>query len=204
MTLTQPPPPDHRIRVSDPRFAASYRHWTPAILHTGDGNPRRAACFLDSFQKPRLTADMPAPDAVLRDRGLRVTKQRVAVIQALQGRPHADAETVASRVREAVGQISTQAVYDVLNTLTEIGLVRRIQLAGSSARYEMRVGDNHHHLVCKSCGDVTDVDCAVGEAPCLEPGDLDALAPGFVVDQAEVTYWGTCPDCAVLGAHGTH
>jgi Fur family transcriptional regulator, stress-responsive regulator len=136
------------------------------------------------------------PTRVLRERGLRVTKQRLAVISALAADPHSGADRVLARVRSQVGQVSTQAVYDVLNTLTERGIVRRIQPAGSPARYELRVGDNHHHLVCRSCGAVSDVDCATATAPCLEAADLDTHAPGFVVDEAEVTFWGLCPTCA--------
>ncbi len=136
------------------------------------------------------------PATVLRGSGLRVTKQRVAVIDALAEAPHSGAEAVLARVRSHVGQISTQAVYDVLNTLADRGLVRRIQPAGSSARYELRVGDNHHHVVCRGCGAVADIDCATGEAPCLEPSGLDRTSPGFTVDEAEVTYWGLCAACA--------
>jgi Fur family ferric uptake transcriptional regulator len=138
-----------------------------------------------------------APDhaETLRARGLRVTKQRVAVMSALSVAPHAGADAVLRRVRAEVGRVSTQAVYDVLNVLTDRGLVRRIQPAGSTARYELRVGDNHHHLVCRSCGAVTDVDCATGPAPCLETSDLHVHAPGFVVDEAEVTFWGLCSTC---------
>lgn len=136
------------------------------------------------------------PITALRDSGLRVTKQRVAVIHALAEAPHSGADAVLSRVRADVGQVSTQAVYDVLHTLTDRGLVRRIQPAGSSARYELRVGDNHHHVVCRGCGAVSDIDCAAGSAPCLDPSGLDRSAPGFVVDEAEVTYWGVCPTCS--------
>lgn len=136
------------------------------------------------------------PATALREAGLRVTKQRLAVIAALAEAPHSGADAVLSRVRGAVGQISTQAVYDVLNTLTARGLVRRIQPAGSTARYELRVGDNHHHLVCRVCGAVSDIDCAAGAAPCLDPSDLGEVSPGFVVDEAEVTYWGLCATCA--------
>ena len=132
----------------------------------------------------------------LRAEGLRVTKQRVAVMSALSAAPHAAADAVIRRVRTEVGQVSTQAVYDVLNVLTERRLVRRIQPAGSTARYELRVGDNHHHLVCRSCGTVTDIDCATGSAPCLETADLHVHAPGFVVDEAEVTFWGLCTTCS--------
>jgi Fur family ferric uptake transcriptional regulator len=143
------------------------------------------------------------PTTSLRDSGLRVTKQRVAVIAALADAPHSRADTVLARVHQDVGQISTQAVYDVLNTLTDRGLVRRIQLAGSPSLYELRVGDNHHHLVCRSCGAVSDVDCATGAAPCLEPAGLADNAPGFVVDEAEVTYWGLCQTCAARAARPT-
>lgn len=141
------------------------------------------------------------PITALRDSGLRVTKQRVAVIHALAQAPHSGADAVLSRVRADVGQVSTQAVYDVLHTLTDRGLVRRIQPAGSSARYELRVGDNHHHVVCRGCGAVSDIDCAAGSAPCLDPSGLDRSAPGFVVDEAEVTYWGVCQDCSTAGSH---
>jgi Fur family ferric uptake transcriptional regulator len=138
------------------------------------------------------------PAHALRSSGLRVTKQRLAVIAALTDAPHSGADGVLSRVRSEVGQVSTQAVYDVLNALTRRGLVRRIQPAGSAARYELRVGDNHHHVVCRRCGAVADVDCATGEAPCLEPAGLESTSPGFVVDEAEVTYWGVCAPCAAL------
>jgi Fur family transcriptional regulator, stress-responsive regulator len=136
------------------------------------------------------------PTGVLRSSGLRVTKQRVAVISALAEAPHSGADAVLGRVREEVGQVSTQAIYDVLNVLTDRGLVRRIQPAGSSARFELRVGDNHHHLVCRRCGAVADIDCATETAPCLEAADLDQHAPGFVVDEAEVTFWGVCSTCS--------
>ena len=136
------------------------------------------------------------PAQSLREHGLRVTKQRVSVMSALAAAPHSGADAVIGAVRADVGQVSTQAVYDVLNTLTGRGIVRRIQPAGSSARYELRVGDNHHHLVCRGCGAVVDVDCATGAAPCLEPADLDRHAPGFVVDEAEVTFWGLCDTCS--------
>ena len=132
------------------------------------------------------------PGTLLRDHGLRVTRPRVAVLTALADLPHSDADAVARAVRSELGTVSTQAVYDVLRALAEAGLVRRIEPAGSPARYELRVGDNHHHLVCRACGAIEDVDCAVGARPCLET-DLDDH--GFVIDEAEVTYWGTCPDC---------
>ena len=136
------------------------------------------------------------PTEFLREAGLRVTKQRVAVVSALAGAPHSGADAVLTAVRAEVGQVSTQAIYDVLHTLTDRGLVRRIQPAGSSARYELRVGDNHHHLVCRGCGAVADIDCATETAPCLDAADLDQHAPGFVVDEAEVTFWGLCSTCS--------
>jgi Fur family transcriptional regulator, stress-responsive regulator len=126
---------------------------------------------------------------MLRDAGLRVTRPRVAVLTALHNRPHLDTDSIITDVRADAGWVSHQAVYDVLRALTTTGLVRRIQPTGSVARYEARVGDNHHHLVCRSCGAIVDVDCAVGEAPCLTPAE----AAGFQVDEAEVLYWGRCP-----------
>ena len=136
------------------------------------------------------------PARSLRQHGLRVTRQRVAVLAALADAPHSGADSVLAAVRAAVGQVSTQAVYDVLNTLTDRGVVRRIQPAGSTARYEVRVGDNHHHLVCRGCGTVVDVDSVTGAAPCVAAPDLDRQAPGFVVDEAEVTFWGLCDSCS--------
>jgi len=127
----------------------------------------------------------------LRDHDLQVTAQRVAVLQAVASRPHGTANELADDVRHGIGTISRQSVYDTLTLLTDRDIIRRIQPAGSSARYESRVGDNHHHLVCRSCDRLVDVDCAVGEVPCLVPVD----SGDFVVDEAEVTYWGICPDC---------
>jgi Fe2+ or Zn2+ uptake regulation protein len=128
----------------------------------------------------------------LRSRGLRVTAPRVAVLRAVAGLPgHPEADTIARRARALIGTLSTQAVYDSLHTLSAVGLLRRIEPAGSPARYETRVGDNHHHVVCRGCGAAHDVDCVVGQAPCLTPGD----AGGFLVDEAEVTFWGVCPTC---------
>jgi Fe2+ or Zn2+ uptake regulation protein len=127
----------------------------------------------------------------LRAAGLRVTQPRLAVMAAVAEHPHADTHAVIGFVRERVAGVSHQAVYDVLQALTGAGLVRRIQPLGSVARYETRVGDNHHHVVCRSCGAVADVDCSVGERPCLTPSD----AHGFAVDEAEVIYWGVCPAC---------
>ncbi|MHC9295186.1 Fur family transcriptional regulator [Mycobacterium sp. LTG2003] len=131
------------------------------------------------------------PKALLRAVGLRVTAPRVAVLEALAAQPHSTADDVAGRVRQNLGSVSTQAVYDVLRACVNAGLVRRIEPAGSSARYETRTGDNHHHLVCRVCGRVADVDCTVGETPCLEPSHLG----GFTVDEAEVVFWGLCADC---------
>lgn len=137
----------------------------------------------------------PAPTAApreLRDTGLRVTAARLAVLRAVDAHPHADADTLLRAVREDLGTVSVQTVYDVLRALTSAGLLRRIEPAGHPARYERRTDDNHHHIVCRRCGAVADVDCAVGHAPCLEPSD----DMGFVVDAAEVTFWGLCPACA--------
>ncbi|MGV0742944.1 Fur family transcriptional regulator [Mycolicibacterium sp. XJ870] len=131
----------------------------------------------------------------LRKLELRVTQPRVAVLEAVQINPHADTETIFLAVRNSLPNVSRQAVYDVLHALTSAGLVRRIQPSGSPARYESRVGDNHHHVVCRSCGVIADVDCAVGEAPCLTPSDDNNALDGFVLDEAEVIYWGLCRDC---------
>jgi len=131
-------------------------------------------------------------ERMLRGAALRVTGPRVAVLRALHDHPHADTDSVISVVREDRGVVSHQAVYDVLRALTAAGLVRRIQPAGSVARYEVRVGDNHHHVVCRSCGAISDVDCAVGYTPCLTAAD-DA---GYEIGEAEVIYWGRCPECA--------
>ncbi|BBZ07826.1 transcriptional regulator FurA [Mycolicibacterium doricum] len=135
----------------------------------------------------------------LRAAQLRVTRPRVAVLEAVRAHPHADTETIFVAVRSGLPDVSRQAVYDVLHALTGARLIRRIQPSGSVARYEARVGDNHHHVVCRSCGTIADVDCAVGEAPCLMPSEHDAL-DGFVLDEAEVVYWGLCPACAPDGS----
>ncbi|MBI3224916.1 MAG: transcriptional repressor [Mycolicibacterium cosmeticum] len=132
----------------------------------------------------------------LRAAQLRVTKPRIAVLEEVRTHPHADTETIFSAVRTMLPDVSRQTVYDVLNALTTVGLLRRIQPLGSVARYETRVGDNHHHVVCRSCGTISDIDCAVGAAPCLIPSDLDDAFEGFVLDEAEVIYWGLCPDCS--------
>lgn len=137
-----------------------------------------------------MTAGTAASEQSLRDVGLRVTKPRLAVLAALGHRPHADTESIVNAAR-ADTEVSTQAVYDVLRALTSAGLVRRIEPAGSVARYELRVGDNHHHVVCRTCGDIADVDCAVGHTPCLTA----MQAHGYVIDEAEVVYWGYCPSC---------
>jgi Fur family ferric uptake transcriptional regulator len=131
------------------------------------------------------------PTAMLREAQLRVTRPRVTVLDLLERHPHADADTIARAARETLGKVSTQAIYDVLAALTEARLVRRIEPAGSPARYELRVGDNHHHLVCRTCGAIADVDCAVGERPCLHASDDH----GYDIEEAEVIYWGTCPAC---------
>ncbi|TQF74951.1 transcriptional repressor [Rhodococcus spelaei] len=139
----------------------------------------------------RDVGESPEARAQLRAAGLRVTAPRVAVLDAVAAHPHSDADRVAAEVRTELGSVSTQAVYDVLKACVSAGLLRRIEPAGSPARYETRTGDNHHHLVCRECGTVVDVDCVVGEAPCLQPSD----AHGFTVDEAEVLFWGLCPQC---------
>lgn len=131
---------------------------------------------------------------------LRVTRPRVAVLEVVDANPHADTETIFSAVRVGLPDVSRQAVYDVLNALTTVGLVRRIQPLGMVARYESRVGDNHHHVVCRSCGIIADIDCAVGDAPCLTPSDDGNVLDGFVLDEAEVIYWGLCADCSTAGS----
>ncbi len=131
------------------------------------------------------------PAALLRERGIYVTAQRLAVLRVVGDRPHVTAEVVLQGVRDEIGSISRQSVYDTLNTLTDLGLLRRIQPMGSPARYETRTGDNHHHLICRGCGRVVDIDCAVGERPCLTVSE----AHGFDIDEAEVIYWGRCPSC---------
>jgi Fe2+ or Zn2+ uptake regulation protein len=131
-------------------------------------------------------------EQLLRGAGLRVTRPRVAVLTAVYEHPHADTDSIIGAVREDLGEVSTQAVYDVLRALTAASLVRRIEPAGSVARYESRVADNHHHVVCRSCGAIADVDCAVGDTPCLAPADDH----GYSIDEAEVIYWGICAACA--------
>lgn len=131
------------------------------------------------------------PADLLRQRGVQVTAQRLAVLRAVSARPHGTADAVAEAVRGAIGAISRQAVYDALGIMADKGLIRRIQPAGSPARYEDRVGDNHHHLICRACDKMVDVDCAVGYTPCLTAADDS----GYEIDEAEVVYWGRCPDC---------
>jgi Fur family transcriptional regulator, stress-responsive regulator len=147
----------------------------------------------------------PAPDYPdqLRAADLRVTRPRLAVLEAVDAHPHADTETIFGAVRAGLPEVSRQAVYDVLAALTTAGLVRRIQPSGSVARYESRVGDNHHHVVCRSCGVIADADCAVGEAPCLTPSDHDGALDGFEIDEAEVIYWGLCPECSTSASHAS-
>ncbi len=136
-----------------------------------------------------MTTSMAEHD--LRQSELRVTRQRIAILDLVRRHPHSDADFLVTAARQEIGRVSTQAVYDVLHALTDAGLVRRVVPAGSSARYDPRVGDNHHHVVCRDCGAVRDVDCAIGTAPCLDAN----CTHGFLIDEAEVTYWGLCPDC---------
>ena len=135
---------------------------------------------------------VPDHERWLRAAALRVTRPRLSVLAAVHEHPHADTDTIIGAVRRELGAVSHQAVYDVLGALTGAGLLRRIQPTGSVARYEARIGDNHHHVVCRSCGAIADVDCAVGEAPCLTA----SADRGFTIDEAEVTYWGMCPACS--------
>ena len=137
-------------------------------------------------------------ERMLRGANLRVTRPRLAVLAAVDAHPHADTHSIIGAVARELPEVSHQAVYDVLRALTAGGLVRRIQPSGSVARYESRVGDNHHHVVCRSCGAIADVDCAVGETPCLTASDDQ----GFSIDEAEVTYWGMCPACVAAPAAG--
>ncbi len=137
---------------------------------------------------------MSSGEALLRTHGLRVTRPRLAVLDVLTQGGHLEVDDITRQVRARIDSVSTQAVYDVLGALSRAGLARRIEPAGSPARFEARVGDNHHHIVCRSCGAIEDVDCAVGERPCLDPG----VGHGFEVDEAEVTFWGLCPACQSL------
>ena len=141
-----------------------------------------------------MRSESSVPDgALLRRHGLQVTAQRLAVLRAVSDRPHSTADEIYTVVRSELGAISRQAVYNALAALTDKGLVRRIQPAGSPARYEDRVGDNHHHVICRTCGRMVDVDCAVGDTPCLTAADDS----GYEIDEAEVIYWGRCPQCVV-------
>ena len=142
------------------------------------------------------SSSTPTTAEELRGAGLRVTAVRVALLETVRDGDHLGVEAVAAGVRGRVGHVSLQAVYEALHALTAAGLIRRIEPAGGSPRFEGRVGDNHHHLVCRSCGVVADVDCAVGEAPCLTPSDHR----GFVLSEAEVVYWGLCAECSALSA----
>lgn len=144
----------------------------------------------------------PLPGALadrMRGAGLRVTAPRLAVFSAVSAGEHPDVDTIATTARRHLGAVSTQAVYDMLRVFTSAGLVRRIEPAGSPARYESRVGDNHHHIVCRSCGATADVDCVVGAAPCLQP----SAPAGFAVDEAEITFWGTCAACTAAATNST-
>ena len=144
-----------------------------------------------------MPRDTPVTDdALLRQHGLHVTAQRLAVLRAVSSRPHGTADDIDKIVRAELGAISRQAVYDALGILTDKGVLRRIQPAGSPARYEDRVGDNHHHLICRACGRMVDVDCAVGYTPCLTAADDSA----YEIDEAEVIYWGRCPECVSAAA----
>ena len=138
--------------------------------------------------------------ALLRQHDLQVTAQRLAVLRTVSAQPHATTDEIYQAVQTGIGAVSLQAVYDALATFTQAGLLRRIQPAGSPARYETRAGDNHHHLICRTCMRTVDVDCAVGYAPCLTASD----ASGFEIDEAEVVFWGRCPDCVAAAAEGGH
>ncbi len=141
-----------------------------------------------------VTAAHTPPADLLREHGLQVTAQRIAVLRAVAERPHGTADELSELVRDEIGSISRQTVYDALGVLADRGLIRRIQPAGSPARFEDRVGDNHHHLICRGCGGMVDVDCAVGDVPCLTAADDS----GYVIDEAEVIFWGHCPACRPL------
>src|ERR1700732_4646810 len=144
-----------------------------------------------------MSAPQSPPTAdELRGAGLRVTAARVALLETVRGGDHLGIEAITSRVRDRIGHVSLQAVYEALHALTAAGLLRRVEPAGSPPRFEGRVGDNHHHIVCRSCGVVADVDCAVGEAPCLTA----SVDHGFSIEEAEVIYWGLCPDCSTAGS----
>jgi Fur family transcriptional regulator, stress-responsive regulator len=143
-------------------------------------------------QTPSPAPQTPVPADELRQAGLRVTAARIALLETVRAGDHLDVDTIANRVRDRLGSISVQAVYEALHALTAAGLIARIEPAGHPARFEGRVGDNHHHIVCRSCGAVVDVDCVVGEPPCLTASDDQ----GFSIDEAQVIFWGLCPDCS--------
>ena len=143
-------------------------------------------------QTPSPAPQTPVPADELRQAGLRVTAARIALLETVRAGDHLDVDTIANRVRDRLGSISVQAVYEALHALTAAGLIARIEPAGHPARFEGRVGDNHHHIVCRSCGTVVDVDCVVGEPPCLTASDDQ----GFSIDEAQVIFWGLCPDCS--------
>ena len=143
-------------------------------------------------QTPSPAPQTPVPADELRQAGLRVTAARIALLETVRAGDHLDVDTIANRVRDRLGSISVQAVYEALHALTAAGLIARIEPAGHPARFEGRVGDNHHHIVCRSCGSVVDVDCVVGEPPCLTASDDQ----GFSIDEAQVIFWGLCPDCS--------
>jgi Fe2+ or Zn2+ uptake regulation protein len=150
-----------------------------------------AICSLERVRGSCCHGAVSTAEQLLRSRGLRITRPRLAVLEVLTGGGHLEVDEIARHVRGRLDSVSTQAVYDVLGALSRAGLARRIEPAGSPARYEARVGDNPHHLVCRGCGTIADVDCVVGERPCLDP----ASRHGFEVDEAEVTFWGLCPAC---------
>jgi Fur family transcriptional regulator, stress-responsive regulator len=167
------------------------------MIEPGTGNPPDLDTLQHGAYAPSVSTATPGDiDALLRRHGLQVTAQRLAVLRAVSDGPHSTADDIYTVVRAEIGAISRQAVYDALAALIEKGLVRRIQPAGSPARFENRVGDNHHHLICRTCNRMVDVDCAVGEPPCLMAAD-DA---GYEIDEAEVIYWGQCPEC-VISSH---
>ncbi|MGO9928218.1 MAG: Fur family transcriptional regulator [Mycobacterium sp.] len=153
--------------------------------------------IIDSRIPDGLAADYAQQ---LRRARLRVTRPRMAVLAVVHAHPHSDTETIFETARACLPDVCLQTVYDVVHTLTDVGMLRRIQLPGSVARYESRVGDNHHHIVCRSCGVIADVDCAIGEAPCLSASDQK----GFLLDEAEVIFWGVCPACSTSTASGPH
>jgi Fur family transcriptional regulator, stress-responsive regulator len=169
---------------------AGKREWAATSWH----EHARLKNLTDSRKRGKLDTVPTASDfeRMLRGASLRVTAPRIAVLSAVHDRPHADTESITGVVRQNLGAVSHQAVYDVLRALTAAGLLRRIEPQGSAARYEARVGDNHHHVVCRSCGVIADVDCAIGDPPCLTASDDH----GFTIDEAEVVYWGLCPDCS--------